>query len=88
MLGKHGRRYGEYLYLGVSATGRASLSDSVLTFQQTCPGHEISSSAGKMDDMGDSIDFDVSTCFDDFSGTVAFLSDVDVRALLSSSFLS
>jgi hypothetical protein len=66
----------------------SKLSDPFVTFQQTCRNHELSSSADRMEDMGDSIDFDVSTCFDDFAGTVEFLSDVDVRALLSSSFLS
>lgn len=37
--------------------------------------------------MGNSMNFDESIVFDDFTGTADFLSDVDVRALLSSSFL-
>lgn len=36
---------------------------------------------------GNGIDFDESTAFDEFAGTVDFLSDVDVRALFSSSFM-
>lgn len=50
--------------------------------------YEMSSNLDGMEDMGTGTDFDVSTCFDDFAGTADFLSDMDIRALLSSSFLS
>lgn len=42
---------------------------------------------GATEYMGNGINFDESTAFDDFAGTADFLSDMDVRALLSSSFL-
>ena len=33
------------------------------------------------------LDVDASVCFDDFAGSIDFLSDVDVRAQLNSSFM-
>lgn len=41
-----------------------------------------------MEALDNSTDFDTSVYFDDFTGTSDFLSDVDVRALLSASFLA
>lgn len=41
-----------------------------------------------MDDVGSNTEFDVSSYLDDFAGTTEFLSDFDVRALFSSSFLT
>lgn len=63
------------------------LSGSFLIVRQTFQNHEMSSSMGGVAYMGNSINFDESSVFDDFAGTADFLSDVDVRALLSSSFL-
>lgn len=74
---------------GPGAHDRASTScASWLTFQQAVRTYEMTSSDAGMDDLGNSAVFDTSMCFDDFSGTCDFLSDVDVRALLSSSFLN
>lgn len=47
----------------------------------------MSSRMNGVEKMSNSMNFDESICFDDFAGTADFLSDVDVRALLSSSFL-
>lgn len=70
------------------AYGRAStFCASYLTFQQVVRNFEMASSDAGMDDLGNGTVFDASMCFDDFSGTTDLLSDVDVRALLSSSFL-
>lgn len=63
------------------------LSGSFLIVRQTFQNHEMSSSTGGVAYMGNSINFDETGVFDDFVGTADFLSDLDVRALLSSSFL-
>lgn len=63
------------------------LSSSFLMFQQSFQTYEMTSRVDGVEDMRDRMNFDESICFDDFAGTADFLSDVDVRALLSSSFL-
>lgn len=62
-------------------------SGSFLIVRQTFQNHEMSSSMGGVEYMGNSINFDESILFDDFTRTADFFSDVDVRALLSSSLL-
>lgn len=57
-------------------------------FRQAFRSYETSSSADGMEHTGIATTFDVSTYFDDFADTSDFLSDVDIRALLSSSFQS
>lgn len=58
-----------------------------LTFKQVARDYEIESSDTVMDDLANNTVFDGSIYFDDFTEGTEFLSDVDVRALLSSSFL-
>lgn len=58
-----------------------------LTFKQLSRDCEIDSSDAVIDDLANNTVFDGSICFDDFAEGTEFLSDVDVRALLSSSFL-
>lgn len=57
-------------------------------FRQAFRGYEMSSRAGGMEHTGTATNVNVSNYFDDFADTADFLSDVDIRALLSSSFLS
>lgn len=61
--------------------------DPFLMFEQSFQTYEMSSRMNGVEEMSNSMNFDESICFDDFAGTADFLSDVDVRALLSSSFL-
>lgn len=56
-----------------------------LTFQQATHTFEMASNDADMDDLGNGTVFNASICFDDFSRTTDFLSDMDVRALLCSS---
>lgn len=74
---------GDTVSAASGAYGRAStFCASYLTFHQAARNYEMVSSDAGMDDLGNGTVFDASTCFDDFSGTTDFLSDVDVRALL------
>lgn len=57
-------------------------------FEQAFRSYEPSSSADGMEHTGIATNFDVSSYFDEFADTADFLSDVDIRALLSSSFQS
>lgn len=65
----------------------SKVSGPSLTLQQSFQTYETSFRVDDVEDMRNSMNFDGSICFDDFAGTADFFSDVDVRALFSSSFL-